>query len=214
MMSFKRQIATRFSILAAAVIATYCAIFQATMHWTEDAVSSRRLALLSDYAVERYGSGETGMLKLNQFAVAYDNYFLLPETIMGLITPEWRGTEDFIWNGNREIAILAETVTIRGHEKPLYLIEDTTNITLSDETELLLSIGFLVVSVLMLAVVCLVIVRMAGRLSAPMRYLARELDRSDAEDLAPLNGMPATTSEIYLLTEAFKRLSTTDSQGD
>ncbi len=202
MMSFKRQIATRFSILAVVVIATYYVIFQATLHWTEDAVSSRRLALLSDYAVERYGHGETGMLKLNQFAVAYDNYFLLPETIMGLITPEWRGTEDFVWNGSREIVILAETVTIHGREQPLYLVEDTTNITLSDEMELLLEIGFLVISVLMLTVVCLVVIRMAGRLSAPLHYLAHELDQADAGSLAPLNGMPATTSEIYRLTEA------------
>ncbi|MFK0571001.1 sensor histidine kinase [Endozoicomonas sp.] len=196
-----------FCAVTAVVLVINFLLFFVTLHFTEDEVSNRRLAYLSDFAISEYQRGFLGPLVLDHLTVAYDRYESTPIEFQKRFSAHWKGVEDFAYQepdsgkGN-SATVMAMTMTINGQLKPLFIVEDSARITLTDMEEQSLTMGVILYSIFILFAVWWLIYRISGHLAAPLHELARVIKQSHGDDLTPIKPEAITTEEQAELIEA------------
>lgn len=205
--SLQWKMTMAFCAVIAVVLVINFLLFFATLHITEDEVSSRRLAYISDFAIKEYQQGFQGALVLDHLTVAYDRYENTPVEFQKRFSAHWQGVEDFNYQepGSRtgdSATVMSTTMTIDGQSMPLYIVEDSARVTITELEERFLIAGVILYSLLILAGVWLLIYRISGHLAAPLHGLARVIKDSHADDLAPIEPAVITTEEQAELVDA------------
>ncbi len=95
--SLQWKMTLAFCAVTAVVLVINFLLFYATLHITEDEVSSRRLAYISDFAIKEYQQGFRGPLVLDHLTVAYDRYESTPLEFQKRFSTHWKGIEDFAY---------------------------------------------------------------------------------------------------------------------
>ena len=94
LLSLQWKMTMAFCIVIAVVLLINFLLFYATLHITEDEVSSR-LAYISDFAIKEYQQGDQRPLVLDHLTVAYERYEDTPAEFQKRFSAQWQGVEDF-----------------------------------------------------------------------------------------------------------------------
>ncbi|WP_066014688.1 sensor histidine kinase [Endozoicomonas atrinae] len=207
LLSLQWKMTMAFCVVIGVVLLINFLLFYATLHITEDEVSSRRLAYISDFAIKEYQQGFQGPLVLDHLTVAYERYEDTPAEFQKRFSAQWQGVEDFNYQepGSRtgdSATVMSTTMMVNGQLAPLYIVEDSARVTITELEERSLIAGVILYSLLILAGVWLLIYRISGHLAAPLHGLARVIKESRADDLAPIEPAVITTEEQAELVDA------------
>ena len=77
--SLSGRLETFFIMLSICIALVVYIVYMQTLDWSEDSVGERRLLIEQKYAIERFKSGEQGILVIDRLTTAYNNLALVPD---------------------------------------------------------------------------------------------------------------------------------------
>lgn len=198
---FQRQLTATMMQFSLIIVLVNTLIGSGIMAWVDDNHASRRLEILSESAIQRFASGETGAIQMNKLMTAYDQYANLPEALQKVISKHWLGNKDFQLGDDQEFVVLSTPVDIGGKSRRLYLVENVSDVEMSSLHENLLHLGVGLLTALFLSIICLVFIFKARRLTHPLQVLTQMIEKSSPDDLEKLS-FNSQTQELQQLTDA------------
>ncbi|WP_252178992.1 HAMP domain-containing sensor histidine kinase [Endozoicomonas sp. 4G] len=202
--SLRMQITVPICICLISILLVNFLIFYSVLHYVEDSVSIRRAEFLQSFALDRYRSGAKGPQVLDHLTTAYDRYESIPKHVTKYFDKNWRGGEDFddVANGDSVFTVLAKEEIINGERKTLYIVENSTPVTMTLSMKITLTLGVVLSSLLILISFYLIVRRLSENVSRPFNDLARLIDQGSTDDLLPLSEKGLHSQEQLRLVQA------------
>ncbi|WP_172806844.1 sensor histidine kinase [Endozoicomonas arenosclerae] len=141
---------------------------------------------------------------LDQLTTAYDSYESMPGSVTRYFDKNWRGGADFDddTEGDSVVTVLAKEAIIRGNRKTLYIVENSTPVTMTQNMENTLTLGVFLSSLLILVSFYLIVRRLSENIARPFNDLARLIDLGNPDDLSPLSEKGMFSEEQMRLVQA------------
>jgi len=201
-MPLHQQINRLFIPLSIALVVLYSAAFYKTLRVTEDLVVERYLQRL---ASEFKNGGKTPNSKIKQQYKGAKIYFQY-ENLPGFIRKTYHEPKDGFFEFDHEGTDQVMLVTVE-NDSWQFIIEDSTALELAEESELKITLLFIVPSGIVFLLSLFLIHRTAHRLSSPLTSVTDEIEQSDG--ILPLDFEPPSASpeELHKLIKALQKMN-------
>ena len=175
--SLRTKLKYFYALLSTIICIVVLMVFFYMINWTENH-SGRQLILLdATDAIGRYEHGESGIIHIGLFTIAYDNLDLVPPQYAKYI----EGKESFLGEvekGSNTRLLYYTEFKLNGKIKPLILLSKVSEIELhSDEFIGILFIIFTIFGVLFLAF-AFITMRLSQKVLYPIHSLSKQLQAS------------------------------------
>ncbi|GEM79140.1 sensor histidine kinase [Vibrio superstes] len=172
-------------------------IFYAAVHWSEDRVGERRIAIDRDSAVERFLSGEQGKIRLDALTVAYNDLSLVPSEIQDILKDEASFLGEI---EDLSYMALKGQYSDKGQSKDIVLISQFDSVEFGNKEVLLACLVVLGVIILLMAMLGLVLSRLSKRLIEPLNDITNQLNHRSGNTERAFAINQGAADEFQLLT--------------
>ncbi|TFH92829.1 sensor histidine kinase [Vibrio ouci] len=177
------------------------AIFYLALQWSEDRVGERRILIDRDAAVERFLSGESGVIQLDELTVAYNDMDLVPEnyreflqnkvSYLGEVGESFNPLSHMVFKGQ---------YTDQGKTRSLVLLTLIDRVEFGvDELVYSGAIVVMFVATLMFAFGT-ILYRLSIRLIEPLNDITEQLNQDSIDVEQAFSIQPQSAHEFHLLT--------------